>query len=144
MERIIELQIEIEIDSTPFMALDKAITNIVKAYNASDKITARTAVLFIMEATSLIPGVFNIDMLRERQLLQDFLHGAQHFKNFKLQTLEYTITLAPEIYRTPSVRKACNKKDKACQTDIMDPSQGQLLSFNNAEYSLEWVLKSKN
>ena len=142
MERAIELQIELETDSTPALAIDKAIVNIAKEYNSHDGITARRAVVYILEATTLIPGVFNLEMLQVRQRLQDYLHGPQHCKNFKFQTLEYKISLAPEVYRSPSIRKTSAKVSKGTQTEILNPTQGELLNFNNPQYTLEWVLKA--
>ena len=142
MERAVCLQVELESESTPALALDKAVINIAKEFNSHDGITARRAVIYLLEATTLIPGVFNIEMLQARQRLQDYLHGPQHCQSFKMQTLEYAIAFAPQKYRAPSLKKTSVCASKGTQTEIINPTQGELLNFTNPQYSLEWVLKA--
>ena len=142
LEKMLELQLELEVESTPFWALDKAIINTVLEFNSQNGLTARRAVLYFLESTCLIPGVFNVDMLRERQLLQEYLHGPQHIQSFRLQTLEYRLVLAPEKYRAPIIRQTSVKVSKGTQTEISNPTEGELLNFTNRQYSLGWFISA--
>ena len=139
---MLELQVELELDSTSFWALDKAINNTVLEFNSQQGLSARKAVLYFLEATCLIPGVFYVDMLRERQILQDYLHGPQHFHSFRHQTLEYRLLLAPGKYRAPTIRQISAKVSVGTQTDISNPTQGELLNFTNRKYSLGWFISA--
>ena len=140
IELMVLLQFEIETESNSFRAIEKAIINTAKAFNSTSELTARTVVIFFLEATTLIPGVFNVDMLRERQILQDYLHGPQHFQSFRKQTLEYKIDLTSDLYRTPAVRRTSNLLSKSTQTELENPAQGEMLNFAQRKFSLEWVL----
>ena len=142
LEKMLELQVELETDSTSFWALDKAINSTVLEFNSQNGLSARRAVLYFLEATCLIPGVFNVDMLKERQLLQDYLHGPQHFRSFRHQTLEYRLALAPEKYRAPIIRQISTKVSVGTQTDISNPTEGELLNFTNRKYALGWYISA--
>ena len=122
--------------------MEKSIINIAKEFNSHDGITARRAVVYLLESSFLIPGVFNVDMLQLRQRLQDYLHGPMHSKVYKMQTLEYPLKLAPEVYRAPSTRRNSLKASKGTQTDLINPTQGELLNFNNRQYTLGWILQA--
>ena len=139
---MLELQMELEIDSTPFWALDKAIINIALEFNSTNGLTARRAVLYFLESTFLIPGVFNVDMLSERQRLQSYIHGPQHSQSLRLQTLEYNLVLAPGKYRAPIIRDTSVKVSVATQTEISNPTQGELLNFTKKDYSLGWFINA--
>ena len=63
LEFAIRLQIETELDSTQFQTLGSMILTLSKEFQEGN-LSAKRAVIHMMEATSLLPGVYNVQMLR--------------------------------------------------------------------------------
>ena len=63
LEFAIKLQVETENDSVQHQTLGSMIGTLSKEFQAGG-LTAKRAVIHMMEATSLLPGVYNVQMLR--------------------------------------------------------------------------------
>ena len=94
-------------------------------------LTAKRAVIHMMEATSLLPGVYNVQMLSWRQRLQEMVHCKGFLGS---QNLNYEIKLTNEPACPVSV---------ASQTKLANPNSDRLLEFAHPEYELKWVLVRK-
>ena len=129
----IQLQINLKENTTQHDAMQCAIESIVTAFKSPEGITAKSAVVHLLEATFLIPGVFNLQMLSWRARLQDIIHIPSNFVGFS--SLQYLIPLdfeeANELPKSNSV---------ATQTRITAPYSNQILEFQNREFELKWTL----
>ena len=126
----IRLQIETELGTTPFQTLKSMLVTLASEFQEGG-LTAKRAVIHIMEATSLLPGVYNVQMLSWRQRLQEMVHCEGFLGS---QNLNYKIELSREPACSISV---------ASQTKLTNPNSDRLLEFEHPEYELKWVLVRK-
>ena len=125
--------IETEHESSQLEALNSAIHRIIEMHR-KDGITARDTVIHIMEATFLLPGIFNVQMLSWRQRLQDIVHTPCCFSGFS--SLNYILPLSFE-----SANGFPKSRSVAVQTQLTNPNLNELLEFNQRSFELKWVLK---
>ena len=71
LEFAIRLQIETELDSTQFQTLGSMIQTLSTEFQEGN-LSAKRAVIHMMEATSLLAGVYNVQMLRNGALMFAF------------------------------------------------------------------------
>ena len=127
------MQINTELETTQFDALSSSIQEIVKQSRRPHGITAREAIIHLMESTTLLPGVFNVQMLSWRQKLQDLIHNPRLNSGFS--SLQYTLPLSIEISNGVPVRKTVGT-----QTTLCNPNSDELLEFHHKEFHLKWTL----
>ena len=128
----LRLQIETELETTQHDAISSAIKTIVDNH-FNKGITAHEAVIHLMECTTMLPGVFCVQMLHFRQKLQDMLHNPPTFSG--LYSLHYPIpVLECTVQGLPS-SVTC-----ATQTNIVNPNGCNTLEFNQREFCLRWTL----
>ena len=96
-------------------------------------LTARQAVVNLLECTNMIPGVFNLQMMSWRQKLHDVLHNPRLITGF--QSLEYPLLLSVEVANGISTKRSIGS-----QTTLIDPNGGDILEMNPKRYQLQWVL----
>ena len=84
----LQMQIETELETTQHDAISSAIKTIVDNH-FSKGITAHEAVIHLMECTTMLPGVFCVQMLHFRQKLQDMIHNPPSFSG--LYSLQYSL-----------------------------------------------------
>ena len=133
MQFLLRLQIEVRIETTQFDAIVSCMKTLVKEFHKPGGITARQAVVNILECTNMIPGIFNLQMLSWRQKLQDILHNPGIVTGFS--SLEYPLLLSVEV-----ANGIFTKKSIGTQTTLTDPNGGNILEFKNNRYRLQWVL----
>ena len=126
----VKLLIETEIDSIQFQTLNSMLVTLASEYQQGG-LTAKRAVIHMMEATSLLPGVYNVQMLSWRQRLQEMVHCEGFLGS---QNLKYELKLAEEPATSVSV---------ASQTKLSNPNSDRLLEFMHPEFELKWVLVRK-
>ena len=115
-------------------ALNSAAQRIVEMHKEHG-ITARDAVIHTMEATFLLPGVFNVQMLSWRQRLHDIVHNPAFVSG--CNSLNYILPLSVETaYGLPMTRSI------ATQTKLANPNSDDLLEFHQRQFELKWVLKN--
>ena len=131
----LQLQINLKLNTTQHDALECAIETIVTTFKSSDGITAKSAVVNLLEATFLIPGVFNLQMLSWRARLQDIIHIPSDFVGFS--SLQYPLPLDFE-----TANDLPKKQSVATQTRLTSPNSNQILEFQNREFELKWTLSS--
>ena len=125
------LQIEVQLNTSQFDAITSCMKTLVEEFHKPNGITARQAVINVLECTNLIPGVFNVHMLTWRQRLHEILfnpHIQCPFAN-----LEYPLLLAVECINGTTTRSV------GTQTTLTNPNAG-LLEFDTKSYHLQWVL----
>lgn len=135
----LRLQIETEKETTQYDALISAIKTITKKHLREEGITARDAVIHLMECTFLLPGVFNVQMLSWRQRLQDIVHAPQeiHASFSGYSSLNYVLPLSFEVANgLPTI------KSVATQTKLVNPNSNEITEFHTREFRLKWVLQS--
>ena len=123
-----KILVETENFTTPSEALCNAINQMASEYQNSS-ITARQAVITLLEATHLLPGVYNTQMLSWRHTIQRLLHQSDFSPGF--MSLNYNLKL------TESLPKSC---DTATQTKISNPNSDHKLEFTHSTFDLKWVL----
>ena len=130
----IRLQIESELESCQQKTLQSAIVTMATEFQG-EGITARQAVIHMMEATCLLPGVFNVQMLAWRQRLQELIHEPGTICDFS--SLNYPLKLnvdeANNLPRSATV---------ATQTALSNPNCDRILEFCKTKYTLRWVLEN--
>ena len=124
--------IETGLDSSQSDALRSAMHRIVETHLQSG-ITARDTVIHIMEATFLLPGIFNVQMLSWRQRLQDIVHTPRSCSGYS--SLNYTLLLSFE-----TANGFPKSRSVAVQTKLTNPNLNELLEFNQRSFELKWVL----
>ena len=128
------MKIETDLESAQMDALKSAAFRIAETHLDSG-IVARDAVIHIMEATFLLPGVFNVQMLSWRQRLQDIVHAPNLCSGYS--SLNYLLPLTFETANNlPTTRSL------AVQTKLANPNLDELLEFNRRTFELKWVLKN--
>ena len=126
--------IETDTESSQYDTLKSAAANITEAH-LKNGISARDTVINIMEATFLLPGIFNVQMLSWRQRLQDIVHAPN--LNSGYSSLNYVLPLDFE-----SANGLPKTRSVAVQTKLVNPNLDELLEFNQRVFELKWVLKS--
>ena len=125
--------IETDKESSQYDALKSAASNITETH-LKNGISARDAVVNIMEATFLLPGIFNVQMLSWRQRLQDIVHAPTLHSGYS--SLNYILPLNFETANDlPTTRSV------AVQTKLVNPNLNELLEFHQRAFELKWVLK---
>ena len=126
------LHIEVRVDSTQHDAIASCMNTLAEEYHKPCGLTARQAVINVLECTNMIPGVFNLQMLSWRQRLHDILFNPQLTCPFS--TLQYRLHLA--VDHVPGVPL----RTIGTQTDLSDPRSSHILEFKQKNYDLCWVL----
>ena len=129
----LQLQINTQKDTTQHDAIESAITSIITQFRRQDGITAKSAVVFLLESTCLLPGVFNVQMLSWRQNLQDIIHSPAHFVGFS--NLQYKL---PRNFE--AVNDLPQYLTVASQTSLTSPNSSSVLEFQKRQYELKWTL----
>ena len=128
------LQTETELDTTQANAIQSTIQQLTEDFRSPSGLTARQAVIYLMECTTLLPGVFNVQMLSWRTKLQDIVHHPVPFVGFS--SLQYNLHLSFETYNNvPS------KATIAVQTKLVNPNSNHIAEFHQRQFDLDWVLK---
>ena len=104
---------------------------LVEEFHKPNGISARQAVINVLECTNLIPGVFNVHMLTWRQRLHEILFNPQIVCPFS--SLQYPLTLAVELTNGTATRSV------GTQTTLTHPDAA-MLEFKTKSYCLQWVL----
>ena len=106
----------------------------VDKFQQHEGITAKEAVIILMESTSMLPGVFNLQMLSWRHTLQRLVHENEDnlLGNIGLQ---YKLLLSHDV----AVGNATTRSVEV-QTDLVNPNSPNILEFVNKEYELKWSL----
>ena len=130
---LLRLQIEVEVNASHHDAIISCMITLAKEFHKPGGMTARQAVVNLLECTNMIPGVFNLQMMSWRQKLQDVLHNPQLITGF--QSLEYPLLLSAEVANGISTKKSIGT-----QTALTNPNGGDTLEFNQKRYRLQWVL----
>ena len=130
MEFVIKMQIEAELDSTPHNALGCALQQMASDF-LDEKLTARQAVVLIMEATHMLPGVYDTTMMAWRHRLQNLIYSAENkFSGF--MSLQYKLKITANCPET--------SVSVSTQTMLANPNSDHKLEFTHATYELRWVL----
>ena len=130
----LELYIQTEKSTTQEDALVSSILLLVEKFQQYEGLTAKEAVIILMESTSMLPGVFNIQMLSWRHTLQRLVH--ENDENLLGQIgLQYKLLLSHDIAIGNAITRSV-----AVQTDLVNPNSPQILEFVNREYELKWSL----
>ena len=132
LNHVQKLKIEVRVNTTQFDALTSCMRTLVKDFRTPSGITARQAVINILEATHMIPGVFNIQMLSWRQRLHDILYNPQIITGYS--SLQYQLLLSAE-HSDGTARCSVG-----VQTALTNPNASSILEFNQKRYRLQWVL----
>ena len=132
LNHVQKLKIEVRINTTQYDALTSCMRTLVKEFRQPTGITARQAVINVLEATHMVPGVFCIQMLSWRQRLHDILYNPQIITGYS--SLQYTLLLSMEHHNGTSRRSI------AVQTTLSNPNADTLLEFKQKHYRLQWVL----
>ena len=130
----IRLQIESELDSCQQTTLQSAINTLATEFNG-EGLTARQAVIHLMEATCLLPGVFNVQMLSWRQRLQELVHVPASLSGYS--SLNYMLKLSADMVDNKPV-----KTTVATQTALSNPNMDRITEFVRTKYRLAWILES--
>ena len=131
----LRLWIETEHFTSTDNAIASAILAITDRFQQPNGITAKDALVFMLEATCMLPGIFNLQMLSWREKLQSIIHDPEHLLGSR--SLQYKLPLSSEVVNgIPTTRSV------AVQTVLQNPESGQLLEFVPKTFELEWVLKS--
>ena len=132
----LHLYIETKQRTTQANAVGCAIQTITRKFREPDGITAKEAVVHLLESTSMIPGVFNIQMLSWRSKLQDLIHDPDQFLG--CNSLQYKLQRSRlDTLGLPTTRTV------AVQTKITNPNADHILEFVSKDYDLQWVLSSQ-
>ena len=129
----VRLQIETELESSQFQALESMLATLASEFNEG-KLTAKKAVINLMEATTFLPGVYNTQMLSWRHRLQEMVHCKGFLGS---QNLNYLLKLSLESISEPA------SVNTATQTRLTNPNQDHLLAFVNPTFDLKWTLVEK-
>ena len=105
---------------------------LVKEFRTPSGITARQAVINVLEATHMVPDVFCIQMLSWRQRLHDILYNPKIVTGYS--SLQYPLLLSMEHHNGTTSRSV------GVQTILTNPNADTLLEFNQKHYKLQWVL----
>ena len=128
----LQMQIETELETTQYDALNSAIQTITETH-LKKGITAHEAVIHLMECTSMLPGVFNVQMLYFRQRLQDMVHNPMSVSGYN--SLQYVLPVRQcEVEGKPSTIST------ATQTELVNPNSSGILEFHKREFLLRWTL----
>ena len=128
----LQMQIETELETTQHDALASAVQTITETH-LKKGITAHEAVIHLMECTSMLPGVFNVQMLYFRQRLQDMVHNPMSVSGYN--SLQYLLpTRQCEVEGKPTAIST------ATQTELVNPNSSNILEFNKREFLLRWTL----
>ena len=128
----LQMQIETELETTQHDAISSAIKTIVD-HHFNKGITAHEAVIHLMECTTMLPGVFCVQMLHFRQKLQDMIHNPTSFSG--LYSLQYPLPV-----HECTVQGLPLTVDCVTQTDLVNPNGSNILEFNQREFCLQWTL----
>ena len=130
----LRLQLQTQPDTTHGNAIQSTIQQLADDYRSVNGLTARQAVIYLMECTTMIPGVFCVQMLSWRSKLQDIVHHPVPFAGFS--SLQYTLPLSLDEYNNvPS------KVSVGVQTKLVNPNVNQIAEFHQRQFDLDWVLK---
>ena len=129
---MVQLYIESEIDSSHQRTIQSAVNTMAKQFQ-SEGLSARQAVIHMMEATHLMPGVFNVQMLSWRQRLQELVHEPGNISGFS--SLNYPLKRSAE-----SISNVPAFKTVATQTILSNPNTDGILEFLHKQYQLRWTL----
>ena len=130
----LELYIQTEKSTTQEDALVSSILLLVEKFQQYEGITAKEAVIILMESTSMLPGVFNIQMLSWRHTLQRLVH--ENDENLLGQIgLQYKLSLSHDIAIGNPITRSVE-----VQTDLVNPNSPHILEFVSKEYELKWSL----
>ena len=128
-----KLQIEVRLGTNHWEAIGSCMRTLVLEFHKPGGITARQAVINILECTNLVPGIFNVHMLSWRQRLHEMLFDPKLTCPFA--EMNYQLPLAVEVTNgTPLTRTI------GTQTTLTNPNGSDLLEFNMREHRLQWVL----
>ena len=128
----LQMQIETELETTQYDALSSAVQTITETHMTKG-ITAHEAVIHLMECTSMLPGVFNVQMLYFRQRLQDMVHNPMSVSGYN--SLQYSLPIRQcEVDGNPTAIST------ATQTELVNPNSSNILEFNKREFLLRWTL----
>ena len=129
------LQIETPKDTTGFDALGSCMMTLASLFRSPNGISARQAVINVMEATHMLPGVFNLQMLSWRQKLLDIVHNPNLITGYS--SLKYQLPLSFEL-----ANELPTSKSVAVQTKLTNPNSNEILEFVHKDFQLKWVLDS--
>ena len=129
----LRLILESEKEGTTVQAVATALVSITNKFRGRKGITAYDAVVQLMEATCLLPGVFNVQMLGWRQKLQMIVHNPS-LPSGRLG-LQYELKLSKQVAENLPLVKTV-----ATQTNIVNPNQPNLLEFQTRNFELVWAL----
>ena len=105
-------------------ALDSCMITLATDFKSPEGLSARQAVINVMEATHLIPGVFCTQMLSWRSKLMDILHNPEIITGYS--SLKYKL-----LQSDAHVKGLPITRSVTVQTKLTEPMTNGILEFSH-------------
>ena len=137
-----------ENDSLIKQALNNCMLDLIESYHSCTGLTGRHLFQTVMEATTTMPGE-QFKLTRIRYYLSARIHDdvEQTGDLDYFWPLKYKVSLRPELYRIPHLRRVepVLKVSTSTQTGLsIDNMDKSLLTIPNIDFELKWVVNNPN